>query len=170
MSDLSPDLDATFTSRGWEPLLVELTPHPSLLVQEFYTDIHDVSRSTFKVFLRGKMIKITPDVISSLVHTPRVVHPLFPYLSVDTLSTDSLIRSVVFNTPLGGGSRAICTGSLPTNRQILLRIVCTNLWPMSHIFSLPIENVRFLYALLHGDSIELPSFICHFTHFSSHGD
>lgn len=37
----------------------------------------------------------------------------------------------------------------------------TNPWPVSHTSSLPMEKARFLYALLHGDSINLPKFICH---------
>lgn len=80
---------------------------------------------------------------------------------MDSIPIDSLVRSTLFNIPLGGGPHAIPTGSLPTDRQILLRIVCTNLWPVSHTFSLPMEKGRFLYALLHGDSIDLPTFICH---------
>lgn len=75
MSDLSPDLATIFTSRGWEPLLEELTLHSSLLVHEFYTNIHDVSGSNFRVFLRDRTVKITSDIILSLIHIPRVVHP-----------------------------------------------------------------------------------------------
>lgn len=35
------------------------------------------------------------------------------------------------------------------------------MWPVSHTSSLPMEKARFLHALLHGDSIDLPTFICH---------
>lgn len=90
----SPDLATIFTTWGLEPLLVELNPSPSLLVQEFYANIHDISRSTFRVFLRGKTIKIILDVMSSTVYIPRVVHPLFPYLSIDTLSDYALCAQI----------------------------------------------------------------------------
>lgn len=147
MSNLSPDSTAIFTSWGWEPLFVELVPPSSLLIYEFYANIHDVSGSSFRVFLRYKMIKITIDVVSSFAHIPRVVHPLFPYLTPDILPADSLVCSTVFNTPLEGGSGAIHSGSLRTDHQIrahnLLHIVCTNLWPVSHTSPLSIEKAQF---------------------------
>lgn len=35
--------------------------------------------------LGGMAIKIIPDVISSILNIPRVIQPIFPYISVDTL-------------------------------------------------------------------------------------
>lgn len=90
LSDLSLDLVAIFTSWDREPLLMDSSPQPSFLFQEFYVNIYDVSGSTFRVFLRGSTVKITPYVISNIVHTPQVIHPLFPYLSVNTILADSL--------------------------------------------------------------------------------
>lgn len=55
------------------------------------------------------MIKITPDIISSTIHVPRVIHPIYPYLSTGTLPANSLVRSTLFNSPLGGGPQAIGT-------------------------------------------------------------
>lgn len=81
---------------------MDFSPLPSLLVQEYYANIQIVSRRTFRVFLRGTTIKITPDVISSTMHIPRVVHPLFPYLSTDTLPANFLVRSTLLNSPLEG--------------------------------------------------------------------
>lgn len=78
-------------------------------------NFHDVSGSSFRVILRGQTIKITPNVISSTIHVPRVIHSLFPYLSIDTLPTDSFIRSTLFNSPLGGDPQAIHTESFPTD-------------------------------------------------------
>lgn len=52
------------------------------------------------------------------------------------------------------------TEPLPIDCQILLRIVCTNLWLVSHTSFLLMEKGRFLYALLHDDSIDLLTFIC----------
>lgn len=127
MSDLSPVLTAIFSTRGWKPLLVGLVYPLSLFVQKFYANIHDVSGSSFRVFLWGRVVKITLDFISNLIHIPRVICPTFPYLTLDSLPTDSLVHSTVFNTPLEGGPGAIRTGFLQTECQILLRIVCTNL-------------------------------------------
>lgn len=69
-SYLSLDLVTIFTSRGWEPLLVELSLSPSFIVQEFCTNIHDISGSTFRAFLWDKTIKITPDASLVLFKIP----------------------------------------------------------------------------------------------------
>lgn len=78
-------------------------------------NIHDNSGSSFGVFLRGQTIKITPDVISSIIHVPRIIHSIFAYLSIDILLADSLTKSTLFNSPLGSGPHAIRIGSLPTD-------------------------------------------------------
>lgn len=143
MSNLSPDCTAIFTSWGWELLFVELVPLSSLLIYEFYANIYDDNGSSFRVFLRCKMIKITINVVSSIAHIPRVVHHLFPYLTLDIFPADSLVCSTMFNTPLEGGPGAIHTGSLRTDHQILLHIVCTNLWPVSHTSPLPMKKAQF---------------------------
>lgn len=147
LSDLPVDIVAIFVSRSWEPLLVGLSPPPPLLVQEFYANIHDVDGSSFKVFLRGHSFRVTPSADLSLYST------CF-YSGRCPCSVDS------FEHPACWGPTIMATGSLPTDRQVLLRIVCTNLWPVTHTSSLPMVSARFLYALLHGDSIDLPSFVC----------
>lgn len=91
---------------------MDLSPLPNLLVPEFYVNIHDISRSIFRVFLRSMTVKVTPDVISSTIYIFHIVHPLFPYLSANTLPVNSLIQSTLFNSPLEGSSIAIRTGSL----------------------------------------------------------
>lgn len=107
----------------------------------------------FRVFLLVRVVKIIPEVISSVIHIPRVIYPPLSILTPDSLPSDTFVQLTMFNTPMEGGPRAIY-------RQILLRIVCKNLWSVSHISSLPMEKARFLYALMHGDSIDLPTFIC----------
>lgn len=65
----------------------------------------------------------------------------------------------MFNTLLEVGPDTMRTGSLPTDHQILLSIVCTNLLPVLHTSSLLMERAGFLYSLSYGDSIDLPTFI-----------
>lgn len=160
LSDLPVDVTAIFVSQGWEPLLVGLTPSPPLLVQEFYANIHEVDGSSFRSFLKGHSFRVTPSAVALALSIPQIPHPTYPYLLPASLLADVLVRSTLLNTPSTRGPTAMATGSLPTDWQVLLRILCTNLWPVAHTSSLPMVRARFLYALLHGDSIDLPTFVC----------
>lgn len=160
LSDLPVEIAAILVSRGWEPLLVGLSPPPTLLVQEFYANINDIDGSSFRFFLRGHTFRVTPSALAKALGIPEITHPTYPYILPSSVPADSLVRSTILNTPSVGGPTAMATGSLPTDRQVLLRIVCMNLWPVAHTSSLPMGRARFLYALLRGDSIDLPSFIC----------
>lgn len=123
--------------------------------------MHKINGLLFWLFLRGTTVRILPDIISCTLQVPHVVHPIFSQLSAETLLPDYLVWSTLFNYPLGGGPTVIRTVSFPTDYRILLRIMCTNLQPVSHTSSLPTEKAMFLNALLHVDSINLPTFICH---------
>ncbi|XP_022873960.1 uncharacterized protein LOC111392799 [Olea europaea var. sylvestris] len=70
LSDLPVDVAAIFVSRGWEPLLVGLTPPPPLLVQEFYVNIHEVDGSSFRIFLRGHSFRVTPSAVALALGIP----------------------------------------------------------------------------------------------------
>lgn len=160
LSNLPVDIAAIFVSRGWEPFLIGLTPPPSLPVHEFYANIHDVDGSSFRIFLRGHSFRVTLSTVALELGIPQISHPTYPYILPASLPIDALVRSTLLNTPSTGGPTAMATGSLPTDRQVLLLIVCTNLWPVARTSSLPMVRARFLYALLHGDSIDLSSFVC----------
>lgn len=108
-----------------------------------------------------ELLKINHDVISTFIQISRVIHPLFPCLTIETIPFISLITSTPFNSSLKGGQGVIPIRSFQINCQILLCIMCTNLWAISHASSLTLYIARFLYQLFHGDSVYLPSFICH---------
>ena len=51
-----------------------------MFIQEFYFNIHDINTSVpqFATTFRGTRIVVTPDLISEVLHVPRVAHPDYP--------------------------------------------------------------------------------------------
>ena len=86
-----PDVIRT---RGWESLLERPTRCLVVFIQEFYSNIHGIDTSVpqFVTTFRGTRIVVTPDLISEVLHIPRVAHPDYPgYDCLWTVSKDELI-------------------------------------------------------------------------------
>ena len=83
------DLPTVIYSRGWESFCGISFTSPSVIIQEFYSNMHgfDISTPHFVTRVRGTCIVVTPDIVSEVLHVPRVVHP--DYLGYDRLRTVS---------------------------------------------------------------------------------
>ena len=71
------DLPTVIHSRGWEsPCNVSVTC-PSVLIQEFYSNMHgfDFSVPLFSTCVRGTRIVVTPQLVADVLHVPKVEHP-----------------------------------------------------------------------------------------------
>ena len=90
------DLPTVIHSRGWESLCDVSVTCPFVLIQEFYSNMHglDTSVPLFHTRVQGMRIVVTPDIVSEVLHVPRVEHP--NYLSCEhlrTMSKDEMISS-----------------------------------------------------------------------------
>ena len=90
------DLPIIIHSRGWESLCDVPLTCPSMLIQEFYSNMHgfDFSVSLFSTRIRGMRIVVTPQVVADVLHVPRVEHP--DYLGCErprTVSKDKMISA-----------------------------------------------------------------------------
>ena len=87
-------LPKVIRTQGWESLLKRPTRCPIMFIQEFYSNIHDIDTSVpqFVTTFRGTHIVVTLDLISELLHVPRVAHHDYPgYDQLRTMSIDELI-------------------------------------------------------------------------------
>ena len=78
LSDIfDTDLPTVIYSRGWESLCGIPVTCPSVIIQEFYFNMHgfDTSVSHFFTGIRGTRIIVTPDIVSKVLHVPRVAYP-----------------------------------------------------------------------------------------------
>ena len=95
------NLPTIIYSRGWESLCGISVTCPSLIIQEFYSNMHGFNYfvSYFFTRVRGIRIVVTPDLISEVLHVTRVVHPNYPsYDRLKTVSKDEP-SSLFYETP-----------------------------------------------------------------------
>ena len=81
LSDFSnTDLPTVIHSRGWESLYGIPVTCPSMIIQEFYSNMHRFGYSIpqFVTCVRGIRMVVTPDIVSEELHVPRVAHPNYP--------------------------------------------------------------------------------------------
>ena len=65
-------------------------------VQEFYSNMHrfDYSVPLFVTRVRGTHIMVTPDIVSDVLHVPRIAHPDYSSCKrLKTVSKDELISA-----------------------------------------------------------------------------
>jgi hypothetical protein len=59
-------------------------PAVEAIVWKFYTNLHQRRGDSFRTWLRGRVIEVTPILINEITGAPRVCDPIYPY-SVDHL-------------------------------------------------------------------------------------
>ena len=107
---------------------------------------------------RGTRIVVTLDIVSKVLHVPRVAHPDYPsYECLKTVSKDEL-SSRFCETPSSWGDRQNNTFSGVAKGPRFLNVVMTFvLHHLSHYNSITEPRARFLLSLLEDISIDFPS-------------
>ena len=118
----------------------------------------DYSVPLFVTRVRGTRIVVAPDIVSDVLHVPRVVHP--NYLGCDclkTVSKDELISSFS-ERPSNWGKYLFtyCSG-FAKGPRFLNMVMTFVLHPLSHYNSITKPCARFLLLLLEHLSIDFPS-------------
>ena len=74
------DLSIVIYSRGWESLCGIPVTCPSVIIQEFYSNLHEFDTSVphFVTHVQGTSIVFTPNIVSEVLHVPRVAHLDYP--------------------------------------------------------------------------------------------
>ena len=108
LSDFSDtDLPTVIYSRGWGSLCDISITCPSVIIQEFYSNMYGFYTSVSHFFsrVRGTRIVVTPDIVFEVLHVLRVAYP--NYLGFDRLRTVSKdeLSSLFCETPSSWGDR-----------------------------------------------------------------
>ena len=88
------DLPTVIHSRGWESLCDAPVTCPSMLIQDFYSNMHRFNFSVplFSTRIRGTHIIVTPQLVADVLHVSRVEHPDYPGCEhLRTMSKDEMI-------------------------------------------------------------------------------
>ena len=101
------DLPSVIHSRGWESLCDVPVTCPLVLIQEFYSNMHmiDCSVPLFFTRVRGTRIPVTPQLVTDVLHVPRIEFPDYPSCErLRTVSRDDLM-SFFCERPTAWGER-----------------------------------------------------------------
>ena len=97
LSDFSDtDLPTIIHNRGWESLCDIPVTCLSMLIQEFYSNMHglDSSIPIFHTRIQGTRIVVTPELVFDVLRVPRVEHLDYPgYERLRTVSKDKMISA-----------------------------------------------------------------------------
>ena len=129
------DLSTVIYSRGWESLCDIPVTCPFVIIQEFYSNMHGIDTSVPHFFSRvwGTCIVVTPEIVSEVLHVPRVAHPDYPgYERLRTVSKDEL-SSRFCETPSSWGDHqnTPCSG-FAKGPRFLNMVMTFVLHPLSH--------------------------------------
>ena len=154
------DLPTIIYSRGWGSLCDIPITCPSMIIQEFYSNMHEFYTSVPHFFSRvwGTRIVVTLDIVSEVLHVPRVVHLDCP--GCDRLSTVSKneLPSLFCETPSSWGDRQNTPCSNFAKGLRFFNMVMTFvLHPLSHYNFIAEPCAHFLLALIEDLTTDFPS-------------
>ena len=90
------DLPSVIHSRGWESLCDVPVTCSLVLIQEFYSNMHEINRSVpfFFTRIRDMRIPVTLQLVADVPHVPRIEFPDYPSCEhLRTVSRDELMSS-----------------------------------------------------------------------------
>ena len=161
LSDFSNiDLPTVIHSKGWESICDILLACPSVIIQEFYSNMHGINISVPHFFsrVRGMRIVVTLEIVSKVLHFPRVAHPDYlGYGHLRIVSKDEL-SSRFCETPFSWGNHqnTLYLG-FAKGLRFLDMVMTFVLHPLSHYNSITEPRARFLLSFLKDTSIDFPS-------------
>ena len=124
-----------------------------MIIQEFYSNMHgfDTSVPHLITRVRGTCIVVTPNIVSEVLHVPRVVHPDYPRCDyLRTVSKDELL-SLFCETPSSWDNcqNTLCSG-FAKGPRFLNMVMTFVLHPLSHHNSITEPRTRFCNPSLRG--------------------
>ena len=108
LSDFSnTDLPTVIYSRGWKSLCGIPVTCPSVIIHEFYSNMHEFDYFVpyFFTCVWGMCIVVTPDLISEVLHIPRVAHLDYPDSDRLRIVSKDKLSSLFCETPSSWGDR-----------------------------------------------------------------
>ena len=145
------DLPSVIHSRGWESLCDVPVTCPLMLIQEFCSNMHGIDHSVLLFFTRvwGTRILVTPQLVTDVLHVPRIVFPDYPSCErLRTMSRDELMSSFCKRPTVWG--ECLFTPYRPFTKgpRFMNMVMTFVLHPLSHYNSITEPRARFLLSLL----------------------
>ena len=108
-----------------------------------------------KSWIRDEEYVITLDVVTFAFSVPLVLQPVYPYTETPHLDD---IMSLNTGTSISWGTDPCVTShELIELNYLFFRISYHSIWPVSHLYTIPIERCAFLYALVINTPMSFPT-------------
>ena len=118
----------------------------------------DTSVPHFFSQVRGTRIVVTPNIVSKVLHVPRIAYLDYPSCNRLRIVSKDELSSLFYETPSSWGDRQNTPCSDFTKDQRFLNMVMTFIFhPLSHYNSITKSRAQFLLSLLRDISIDFPS-------------
>ena len=159
LDEVDPAIRANLEFRGWLSLL-EIDHLPlTTLIKEFFLNLscHIYDFNTLvRSWIRDVEFTITPRVMAKALGVPVVTEPVYPYAEASPI--DVVMSYITGSSIQWGFDPRITSSALSETTYLFLRVVYHSLWPISHLYTIPLERCVFLYAFMSGVSISFPHF------------
>ena len=122
--------------------------------------MHDIDTAVpqFVTTFRGTRIVVTPNLISEVLHIPKVTHLDYPHCErLWTVSRDDFFSHFYEKPSLWGGALNNPCSGFAKGPHSFNMVMTFNLTPLSYYNSITKPRARFLLSLMEGRSIEFPS-------------
>ena len=148
LSELDPSIHTNFVSRNWVSLCEVSDPPPTALIKEFYSN-HSIYSEIIgdhylTSWIQGQEFTITKQTVSETLGVSLVRKPTHPYTKFPSVED---IMSLLCGTSVSWGIKPrINSCEFTKLNSLYLRISCHNIYPISHVHSIPIDRCDFLYT------------------------
>ena len=161
LSDFSDTtLPTVIYSRGWESLCGISVTCPSVIIQEFYFNMHELDYSIpqFVTRVQGIRMIVTSDIVSEVLHVFRVAHLDYPGCEhLRTVSKDELVSLFCETSSSWGDRQNTLCSAFAKGPRFLNMMMTFILHPLSHYNTITKPRARFLLSLIEDLSIDFPS-------------
>ena len=132
---------------------------PDALIRKFYSNLsvysEDTSGHYLTTWIHGQEFTISRQVVFEALGVPLVRKPVYPYTEFPDVDD---MMSLLCGHPVSWGSEPrINSCEFIELNSLYLQITCHNIYPISHVHTVPIKCCVFLYALITYGSMCFPS-------------
>ena len=161
LSDFSDTgLPTVIHSKGWESLCGIPVMCPSMIIQEFYSNMHEFNYSIpqFSTRVQGIRMVVTLEIVSKVLHVPRVAHPDYPScMRLRTVSKDELASHFCETPSSWGNCQNTPYSTFAKGSRFLNMVMTFVLHALFHYNTITESCARFLLSLIKDISIDFPS-------------
>ena len=143
LDELPLSVHRNLQCRNWLTLCKDLQPLPATLIREFYSNLYICSDDNLSTWIRAQSFVITKDVVFGALNVPHVHRPTYPYSECPRIS--DVMNLLCKRSVTWGSNPRINSSEFTEFNYIFFKIACHNIFPISHVHTIPIER-RFFFC------------------------